>query len=83
MRFGRFRGLCIVLYIQCMGLCSEKRVLSPFIVLLLSLAFIIWIKVATDIFFIYALFYCLDWKEADAEVLKESFAANYNSQFER
>ena len=38
-------------------------------VLLLSLAFIIWIKVATDIFFIYALFYCLDWKEADAEVL--------------
>jgi len=52
-------------------------------VLLLSLAFIIWIKVATDIFFIYALFYCLDWKEADAEVLKESFAANYNSQFER
>jgi hypothetical protein len=29
------------------------------------------------------LFYCLDWKEADAEVLKESFAANYNSQFER
>ena len=51
--------------------------------LLLSLAFIIWIKVATDIFFIYALFYCLDWKEADAEVLKESFAANHNSQFER
>jgi len=44
-------------------------------VLLLSLAFIIWIKVATDIFFIYALFYCLDWKEADAE--------DYNSQFER
>lgn len=24
-------GLCIVLYIQCMGLCPEKRVLSPFI----------------------------------------------------
>ena len=23
---------------------------------------IIWMKVATDLFFIYALFYCLDWK---------------------
>lgn len=29
---------------------------------LLSLSFIIWMKVATDLFFIYALFYCLDWK---------------------
>ncbi|MDR1682961.1 MAG: hypothetical protein LBS25_06205 [Candidatus Symbiothrix sp.] len=27
---------------------------------LLALAFVIWIKVATDIFFIFALFYCLD-----------------------
>lgn len=27
---------------------------------LLALGFIVWIKVATDIFFIYALFYCLD-----------------------
>lgn len=29
---------------------------------LLSLSFIIWMKVATDLFFIYALFYRLDWK---------------------
>lgn len=39
--------------------------------LLLSLTFIIWIKVATDIFFIYALFYCLDWKESEAKILVE------------
>lgn len=28
---------------------------------LLVLGFIIWLKVSTDIFFIYALFYCVDW----------------------
>lgn len=34
-----------------------------FFVLLLALSFIIWLKVATDIFLIYALFYCLDREE--------------------
>ncbi|MCD8236969.1 MAG: hypothetical protein LUD00_10040 [Prevotellaceae bacterium] len=28
---------------------------------LLVLSFVIWMKVATDLFFIYALFYCVDW----------------------
>lgn len=32
-------------------------------VCMLALSFIIWLKVATDIFLIYALFYCLDWEE--------------------
>jgi len=34
-----------------------------FFVLLLALGFIIWLKVATDLFLIYALFYCLDKEE--------------------
>ena len=34
-----------------------------FFLILLSLSFIIWLKVATDLFLIYALFYCLDSEE--------------------
>lgn len=36
---------------------------------LLSLSFIIWIKVATDIFLIYALSYCLDGKDNEDTIL--------------
>ncbi|CAM3921239.1 hypothetical protein I6H88_11200 [Elizabethkingia bruuniana] len=34
-----------------------------FFIMLLGLSFIIWLKVATDLFIIYALFYCLDNEE--------------------
>lgn len=34
-----------------------------FFVMLLALGFVIWLKVATDLFLIYALFYCLDGRE--------------------
>lgn len=41
-------------------------------VCMLALSFVIWLKVATDLFLIYALFYCLDWKEEqDSEPLLE------------
>lgn len=38
-----------------------------FSLLLLALSFIIWFKVATDLFFIYALFHCLDWERSKCE----------------
>lgn len=34
-----------------------------FFMMLLALGFVIWLKVATDLFLIYALFYCLDGRE--------------------
>lgn len=34
----------------------------------LAITFVIWLKVATDIFFIYALFYCVDYFTAEEEV---------------
>lgn len=37
------------------------------------MTFVIWIKVATDIFFIYALFYCLD-EFVDNRAVKEAVA---------
>lgn len=45
------------------------RLLSFF---LLALSFIIWMKVATDLFFIYALFYCLDWQPERESLGEES-----------
>ena len=39
---------------------------------LLALSFIIWMKVATDLFFIYALFYCLDWQRKQELPWEES-----------
>ena len=45
------------------------RLLSFF---LLALSFIIWMKVATDLFFIYALFYCLDWQRKQELPWEES-----------
>jgi positive regulator of sigma E activity len=41
--------------------CAQKfPIYKLFFVMLLALSFIIWLKVATDLFIIYALLYCLD-----------------------
>lgn len=45
--------------------------------ILLGLTFVIWLKVATDIFFVYALFYCLDsfngrLKESENSIIHEN-----------
>lgn len=63
-------GIFILFFIYNAWVFSRKypscRLLS---LALLSLSFIIWVKVATDLFLIYALFYCLD---EDTEQKSES-----------
>jgi len=45
---------------------------APMFLVLIAMTFLLWIKVATDIFFIYALFFCLD--EFMEEAIKKPLA---------
>lgn len=47
-----------------------------FFMILLVLTFVIWLKVATDIFFIYAVFYCIDSLNAAEEPVEEEVYEN-------
>ncbi len=60
--FSAFAGLFIYNAWVFAGKFHKFKMLS-FCLLLLS--FIIWMKVATDLFFIYALFYCIDWDRGE------------------
>ena len=47
-----------------------------FFMILLVLTFVIWLKVATDIFFIYAVFYCIDSLNSAEEPVEEEVYEN-------